>query len=74
MWQTLMWTGAPVVALFIGILWAHWRGRDRGPVETMASVEEYERFRAAIQKPIPAVVPAQRSGPEQPEPKQAQAS
>lgn len=60
MWQTLMWTGAPVVALLFGIVWAHWRGRERGPLETMDSVEEYERFRAAIQKPISRVVPEQR--------------
>jgi hypothetical protein len=72
MWQTLMWTGAPVVALLVGIVWAHWRGRDRGPVETMASVQEYERFRAAISRPIPAVVPEQRG--EQIDPKRAQAS
>jgi hypothetical protein len=38
----------------------------------MASVEEYERFRAAISKPIPAVVPEQRGEPEQP--KRARAS
>ncbi|MDQ1687682.1 MAG: hypothetical protein QOK42_657 [Frankiaceae bacterium] len=72
MWQTLMWTGAPVVALLLGIVWAHWRSRDRGPVETMASVEEYERFRAAIQKPSAVVVPAQRG--ERPDPKRAKAS
>ena len=72
MWQTLMWTGAPVVALLFGIVWAHWRARDRGPVETMASVEEYARFRAAIQKPIPVVVPEPRA--ERQDPKRAEAS
>jgi hypothetical protein len=44
----LLWTFAPVMALVLATVWAHWRNRPRGPVDAQDSIGEYERFCAAI--------------------------
>jgi hypothetical protein len=45
----LAWTlGLPTVMTMVAIGWVHWATRPRGPVETHASVEAHERFKAAL--------------------------
>jgi hypothetical protein len=47
----LLWTFAPLVALVLATVWAHWANRPRGPVDTDVSIGQYEKFRAAIESP-----------------------
>ena len=61
----LFWTFAPLVALVLATFWAHWANRQRGPVDAEVSINEYERFRSAIEGPRlgthDAEAPRQRS-------------
>ena len=47
----LFWTFAPLVALVLATVWAHWANRTRGPVDAEVSIGEYQRFSAAISGP-----------------------
>jgi hypothetical protein len=49
----LAWTlGLPTVMTMLAIGWVHWATRPRGPVETHVSLEEHERFKAALAPPV----------------------
>jgi len=47
----LIWTFAPLAALVLATVWAHWRNRPRRPVDAQDSINEYARFGAAITGP-----------------------
>jgi cytochrome c-type biogenesis protein CcmH/NrfF len=49
----LLWLLPVLVAPLLGVAWTSWTGRTRGPVEVADSVEQYERFRAALAAPVP---------------------
>ena len=51
----LLWLLPVPLATLGAVAWASWAGRSRGPVETAESVQAYERFRAALQAPVPPV-------------------
>lgn len=56
----LAWTlGPSSIATVLAILWVHWSNRPKGPVETRESLADYERFKAALNKPTLAA-PAKR--------------
>lgn len=53
MW--LVWLSPVPIATCAAIAWTAWSSRARGPVEPRESVQAYERFRAAMETPVPAV-------------------
>lgn len=50
----LLWTFAPIIVLVLAIVWAHWAARPRPPAQAKESVEEFDKFRRAIQAPLTA--------------------
>jgi hypothetical protein len=50
----LVWLLPVPVATLGAIAWTSWTSRSRGPVEAVDSVQAYERFRQAMDAPIPA--------------------
>lgn len=48
----LLWTFAPIIVLVLAIVWVHWAGRSRPPAQAKESVEEFDKFRRAIQAPL----------------------
>jgi hypothetical protein len=46
--SSLVWLAIPAVGLLLGILWAVWASRPPPPASTHETVEEHERFRAAL--------------------------
>jgi hypothetical protein len=49
----LVWLLPVPVATLGAIAWTSWTSRSRGPVEAVDSVQAYERFRRAMDAPIP---------------------
>jgi hypothetical protein len=43
------WLSIPVVATLLAILWVTWAGRPKTPKDTHASLQSYQRFRAAME-------------------------
>jgi hypothetical protein len=37
----------------LAVLWTVWASRERGPVQALETVQEYDRFRAALTAPVP---------------------
>jgi hypothetical protein len=57
----LAWTlGPSSVATALAILWVHWTGRPRGPVETRDSLAAHARFKAALEAPSRTPVAARK--------------
>jgi cytochrome c-type biogenesis protein CcmH/NrfF len=50
----LVWLLPVPVATLAAIAWTAWAGRTRRPVEAVDSVLAYERFRQALNTPVPA--------------------
>lgn len=50
----LVWLLPVPVATLAAIAWTAWTSRTRRPVEAAESVLAYERFRQALNKPVPA--------------------
>jgi hypothetical protein len=42
-----------IVAPLLAVFWTAWAARPRGPVEAMQTVQQYDRFRAALTQPVP---------------------
>ncbi len=49
----LLWLLPVPVATVAAILWGAWSSRARGPEETSTTVQQHERFRAAMAAPVP---------------------
>lgn len=49
----LAWTFTPIAVTVLAVVVVYLRGRPRGPVEAIDSVEQYARFCAAIARPVP---------------------
>lgn len=60
--QALAWWLIPIVATLLAVVWVSVRNRPRPPVDTHESLEEHERFRAAMERPV--VPPQARRGPD----------
>jgi hypothetical protein len=43
-----LWLLFPVMLTGLAWVWATWRGRPRGPGDPLDTVQEHERFRAAL--------------------------
>ena len=49
----LLWFSPIIVLTSLAVVWTTWAARPRGPVKVMTSVEAHERFRAALNSPVP---------------------
>ena len=49
----ILWLSPVIVAPLLAVFWTSWAARPRGPVEAMQTVEQYDRFRAALTQPVP---------------------
>ena len=49
----LLWLLPVPLATGLAVGWAAWSTRTRGPQDPVQSVQEYERFRAALATPLP---------------------
>jgi len=57
----ILWLSPVVVAPMLAVVWMAWASRPRGPVQALETVQEYDRFRAALTSPIPDVRKPERS-------------
>ena len=51
--EVLVWLLIPVAAVVLGLLWTTWRSRDRKPADAERGMEDRERFRQAMERPLP---------------------
>jgi hypothetical protein len=58
----ILWLSPVIVAPLIAVFWIAWYSRPRGPVEAMQSVQQHDRFRAALTQPLPEPRRARREG------------
>lgn len=49
----MLWLSPVVIAPLLAVLWMSWSSRPRGPVEAIETVEEHNRFKAALKTPLP---------------------
>ena len=57
----ILWLSPVVVAPVLAVLWTSWASRPRGPVEAIDSVDQYAKFRKAMESPVPGPRPVVRS-------------
>ncbi|MGB8651086.1 MAG: hypothetical protein WCD35_10540 [Mycobacteriales bacterium] len=57
----ILWLSPVIVAPLLAVLWTSWASRPRGPVEAIETVQQYDRFRAAIAGAETAPVPEPRA-------------
>ena len=60
----ILWLSPVIVAPLLAVAWTSWASRPRGPEEAIETVEEYDRFKAALTTPLPQV----RKRPRRPAP------
>ena len=47
--SVLVWTlSLPVASVLLALVWVWWRTRPPGPIDTIDSVAEYQKFRSAL--------------------------
>ena len=44
----ILWLSPVIVAPLLAVLWITWAGRPKGPEEARETVQQYDRFRAAL--------------------------
>jgi len=44
----ILWLSPVIVAPLLAVVWITWAARPRGPEEARQTVQEYDRFRAAL--------------------------
>ncbi|TAK68547.1 MAG: hypothetical protein EPO13_10590 [Actinomycetota bacterium] len=49
----ILWWSIPLAATLLGLLWALWRGRPQRPADAHEAMQERDRFRAAMERPLP---------------------
>ncbi len=49
--EVLAWLAIPVVAVFAAIGWVSWISRAKPPADVHETLEDYERFKAAFERP-----------------------
>ena len=50
----ILWLSPVIIAPLLAVVWMSWAARPRGPVEAMQTVQQYDRFRAALTEPVPS--------------------
>jgi cytochrome c-type biogenesis protein CcmH/NrfF len=51
----ILWLSPVIVAPMIAAVWSIYAARPRGPEQALETVQEYDRFRAALTNPVPDV-------------------
>ena len=64
----ILWLSPVIVSPLLAVLWTSWMSRPRGPVAAIETVDEYERFRAALTTPLPQQSRRRASAPRKKEP------
>jgi cytochrome c-type biogenesis protein CcmH/NrfF len=49
----ILWLSPVIVAPMIAAVWSIYAARPRGPEQALETVQEYDRFRAALTNPLP---------------------
>ena len=49
----ILWLSPVIVSPMLAVVWTSWASRERGPAEAMNTVEQYDRFRAALTTSVP---------------------
>jgi hypothetical protein len=49
----ILWLSPVVIAPLLAVVWMSWAARPKGPVAATETVEEYDRFKAALTSPLP---------------------
>ena len=49
----ILWLSPVIVSPMVAVVWTSWAARPRGPVEAMETVEQYDKFRAALTTRVP---------------------
>ena len=49
----ILWLSPVIVAPMLAVVWITWAARPKGPVEARETVQQYDRFRAALKEPKP---------------------
>jgi cytochrome c-type biogenesis protein CcmH/NrfF len=49
----ILWLSPVIVAPMIAAVWSIYAARPRGPEQALETVQEYDRFKAALTNPIP---------------------
>ena len=49
----ILWLSPVIVSPLLAVVWTSWASRPRGPVEAIETVEQHQRFRAALTAPVP---------------------
>jgi cytochrome c-type biogenesis protein CcmH/NrfF len=49
----ILWLSPVIVAPFLAVLWITWAARPKGPEEARETVQQYDRFRAALKDSKP---------------------
>jgi cytochrome c-type biogenesis protein CcmH/NrfF len=57
----ILWLSPVIVAPLLAVVWTSWSTRPRGPEQALETVQEYDRFRAALTSPVPTSRHAGRS-------------
>ncbi|MEI8056739.1 MAG: hypothetical protein WCI29_04990 [Actinomycetes bacterium] len=52
--ETLRWLLIPLGAVALGLIWVAWRSRRRQPVAPEQGMEDRERMRQAMERPLPS--------------------
>jgi cytochrome c-type biogenesis protein CcmH/NrfF len=57
----ILWLSPVIVAPLLAVVWTSWANRPRGPEQALETVQEYDRFRAALTGSAPTSRHADRS-------------
>lgn len=63
----ILWLSPVIVLPLLAVVWTSWTTRERGPVQAIETVEEHDRFKAALSSPLP-LHPRKRPAPRPKEP------
>lgn len=56
----ILWLSPVIVAPLLAVLWTVWASRERAPEQALETVEQYDRFRAALTAPDPQAARTRR--------------
>lgn len=57
----ILWLSPVIVAPLLAVVWITWAARPRGPEEARSTVEQYDRFKAALRDPVESTEAAPRA-------------
>ncbi|MBI1376797.1 MAG: hypothetical protein GC157_04845 [Frankiales bacterium] len=51
--EVLRWLLIPLAATVLAVIWFAWRNRERKPADAEQGMEDMDRFRRAMERPLP---------------------